>query len=128
MRYLALLLCLIWPLTLSAQDADQQEASDEDKGMLTNFLEDALSGEGRTVEVNGLKGVISSNATVEEIRMSDANGTWLTMRGMTLNWNRLAVLRGNININELSADEIILARAPAPNPSAPPTAEATPFS
>ena len=56
MRYLALLLCLIWPLTLSAQDADQQEASDEDKGMLTNFLEDALSGEGRTVEVIGLKG------------------------------------------------------------------------
>ena len=51
MRYLALLLCLIWPLTLSAQDADRQEASDEDKGMLTNFLEDALSGEGRTVEL-----------------------------------------------------------------------------
>ncbi len=127
MRFLALLLCLIWPLTLSAQDAEQAEASDEDKGMLTNFLEDALSGEGRTVEVIGLKGAISSNATVEEIRMSDADGTWLTMRGMTLNWNRLAVLRGNINVNELSADEIILARAPAPNPSAPPTAEATPF-
>jgi translocation and assembly module TamB len=128
MRYLALLLCLIWPLTLTAQDAEQPEASDEDKGMLTNFLEDALSGEGRTVEVIGLKGAISSNATVEEIRMSDAEGTWLTMRGMTLNWNRLAVLRGNININELSANEIILTRAPAPNPNAPPTAEATPFS
>ncbi|SMP08113.1 translocation/assembly module TamB domain-containing protein [Shimia sagamensis] len=128
MRYLALLLCLIWPLTLAAQEAEQPEASDEDKGMLTNFLEDALSGDGRTVEVIGLKGAISSNATVEEIRMSDADGAWLTMRGMTLNWNRLAVLRGNININELSASEIILTRAPAPNPSAPPTAEATPFS
>ncbi len=128
MRYLALLLCLIWPLTLAAQDTDQPDASDEDKGMLTNFLEDALSGDGRTVEVIGLKGAISSNATVEEIRMSDADGPWLTMRGMTLNWNRLAVLRGNININELSANEIILTRTPAPNPSAPPTAEATPFS
>ncbi len=130
MRRLAtILFCLIWPLSLLAQEAETQaEASDEDKGMLTEFLENALSGDGRTVEVIGLRGAISSNATVAEIRMSDADGRWLTMKGLTLNWNRLAVLRGNINVNELSAKEIILARAPAPNPSAPPSAEATPFS
>ncbi|MBO9475960.1 translocation/assembly module TamB domain-containing protein [Shimia sp. R11_0] len=124
MRWLFILLLSFLPLHAFAQEAE--EASDEDKGMLTRFLEDSLSGAGREVEVVGLRGAISSNATLESLRISDSEGLWLTLNGVTLNWNRLAVLRGNINVNELSAEEIILARAPKSEP-APTTAEAKPF-
>ena len=124
MRWFAIILLWILPLSAMAQDAE--EASDEDKGMLTRFLEDSLSGAGRDVEVVGLRGAISSNATIEELRISDADGPWLTLKGLTLNWNRLAVLRGNVNVNELSAKEISLARIPKTEPS-PTTAETTPF-
>jgi translocation and assembly module TamB len=124
MRWLALILIWIFPLAALAQDT--AEASDEDKGMLSRFLEDSLSGAGREVEVIGLRGAISSNATIEELRISDVDGPWLTLKGLTLNWNRLAVLRGNVNVNELSAQEITLARIPKTDPS-PTKAQAAPF-
>ncbi len=122
-----LCLALLLPLAALAQeDGKAEDASDADKGMLTRFLEDSLSGAGRTVEVVGLRGAISSEATIEAINISDADGPWLSLTGLTLNWNRLAVLRGNININELSAKTITLARAPKTEPIAT-SAEATPF-
>ncbi|MBO9407121.1 translocation/assembly module TamB domain-containing protein [Shimia sp. R9_1] len=124
MRWFAIILLWLLPMTATAQQAE--EASDEDKGMLTRFLEDSLSGAGREVEVIGLRGAISSNATIEELRISDADGPWLSLKGLSLNWNRLAVLRGNVNVNELSAEEISLARIPKTDPS-PTTAEAKPF-
>ncbi len=114
---LIVLPCFVWA---------QEEASDEDKGMLTNFIESSLSGAGRSVEVNGLRGAISSEATIDEILISDDDGLWLTLKGVTLNWNRLAVLRGNINVNELSADLISLSRLPGTDPKAT-TAETSPF-
>lgn len=120
MRWLLLISLLILPPSLQAQE--------DDKGMLTRFLESSLSGAGRLVEVDGLRGAISSQATIEEIRISDSQGLWLTLSGITLNWNRLAVLRGNINVNELSADKIVVMRKPVsePDPSLP-SAEASPF-
>ncbi|GAA6180897.1 hypothetical protein NBRC116594_23350 [Shimia sp. NS0008-38b] len=124
MRWGLILILALLPFAATAQDAE--DASDEDKGRLTRFLESSLSGAGREVEVIGLRGAISANATIESLRISDADGLWLTVNGVTLNWNRLAVLRGNINVNELSAKEIILARTPKTEP-APTTVEAKPF-
>lgn len=120
------ILCLTLLLPLAAVAQEKTDASDEDKGMLTRFLEDSLSGAGRSVEVVGLRGAISSEATIEALNISDADGLWLSLTGLTLNWNRLAVLRGNININELSAKSITLVRAPKTDPKAA-SAEATPF-
>ena len=122
MRWLILISLLFLPIAGLAQEED-------DKGMLTKFLESSLSGAGRSVEVVGLRGAISSEATIQEIRISDDEGLWITLTGIKLNWNRLAVLRGNVNVNELSADTITLARLPktTPDPEAP-SAEATPFS
>ncbi|PSL14049.1 translocation/assembly module TamB domain-containing protein [Shimia abyssi] len=122
MRWFALIMLLAAPTNLVAQEED-------DKGMLTRFLESSLSGAGRVVEVDGLRGAISSEATIEEIRISDDEGLWLTVSGIKLNWSRLAVLKGNINVNELSAERISIVRAPKsePTPEAP-TAEAKPFS
>ncbi|MBO9473925.1 translocation/assembly module TamB domain-containing protein [Shimia sp. R10_1] len=124
MRWLALILFCFLPFAAFAQD--NEDASDEDKGMLTRFLEDSLSGAGREVEVIGLRGAISSTATIEELRISDVDGPWLSLKGLSLDWNRLAVLRGNVNVNELSAAEINLARIPKTDPS-PTTAETKPF-
>ncbi|MGX9352342.1 translocation/assembly module TamB domain-containing protein [Shimia sp. W99] len=122
MRWVVVIYLLFLPVMGLAQEED-------DKGMLTRFLESSLSGAGRSVEVVGLRGAISSEATIEEIRISDDDGLWITLSKIKLNWNRLAVLRGNVNVNELSADRIVLVRLPktTPDPEAP-TAEATPFS
>jgi len=129
MRWLAVLIIALMPLSLLAKSGDVPEASEEDKGMLANFIEDSLSGAGRKVEIIGLRGAISSEATLQELRISDDDGVWLTLSGVTLNWNRLAVLAGNFDVNQLKADAIALHRIPktTPAPQAP-KAEATPFS
>ncbi|MGR3635539.1 MAG: translocation/assembly module TamB domain-containing protein [Shimia sp.] len=129
MRWIVLLLLALLPISLMAQTATEApEASEEDKGRLATFIEDQLSGAGREVEVIGLRGALSSQATLQELRISDDTGIWLTMSGVTLNWNRLAVLAGNFDVNQLKADKIVLTRIPTTtaDPEAP-KAEATPF-
>ena len=119
MRFvLALLLCL-WPLLATAQE--------DDRDRLTRFLEDNLSGAGRVVTVTGFAGALSSRATVAELTIADDAGIWLTLRDVVLDWNRLAVLSGNLEINELTAAEVIVARAPVSSSDALPSPEAGGF-
>ena len=115
---LALAVCLM-PLMAWAQE--------DDRDRLTRFLEDNLSDAGRVVTVTGFAGALSSRATVRELTIADDAGIWLTLRDVVLDWNRLAVLRGNIEINELTAAEIIVARAPVALPDDMPSPEAAGF-
>lgn len=102
-------------------------AQDDDPGFLARFLQDKLSGAGRSVQISGFQGALSSRATVREITIADGTGIWLTLRGVTLDWNRAAVLRGEISVNELSAQDIIVARPPVAD-QALPSPEAKGFS
>lgn len=110
----ALVLCLL-PLPALAQT--------DDRGYLTAFLEDNLSGAGRQVVITGFEGALSSQARIAEITIADSDGIWLTLHDVVLDWNRSALLAGNVSVNELSAGEIILARRPiSTDPAAKPEA------
>ena len=119
MRWFVFILALLLPLGAMAQEED-------DKSRLTRFLEDTLSGTGRTITINGFQGALSSVVTMEELTVADETGVWLRMTDATLDWNRAAVLAGRIDINTLSAKEIHLIRPPVAAPAAP-SPEATPF-
>lgn len=121
MRLLALLICLIWPLALSAQSAD------EDRGYLAGLLEGALGGEGRTVRIEGFEGAFSSTASIDRITVADTDGVWLSLTEVQIGWNRAALLRGSIEIATLTAAQIDVARSPLPAPNAAPAPEAAPF-
>mmetsp|Transcript_23027 Transcript_23027/g.39021 ORF Transcript_23027/g.39021 Transcript_23027/m.39021 type:complete len:1245 (-) Transcript_23027:441-4175(-) len=114
-------MCLIWPLTLHAQSAD------EDRGYLTGLLEDALGGDGRIVRIDGFAGAFSSTATIDQITVADTDGVWLSLNDVAIGWNRAALLRGAIEISDLKAAEISVVRAPLPVPNAAPAPEAAPF-
>jgi translocation and assembly module TamB len=118
MRRLLPLVMLLWPLAAAAQD---------DRGLLTAFLEDSLSDAGRTVTVTGFAGALSSRATVERLTIADDAGVWLTLEGVTLDWNRAAVLSGRIEVNALTAARVALDRLPAPAAPALPDPEAPGF-
>jgi translocation and assembly module TamB len=117
-RVLLLLLVLLLPAVAWAQD----------KGFVASTLEQSLSGPGRTVTITGFAGVWSSKATMQQMTVADAKGVWLTLKGVTLDWSRAALLSGAVKVNELSADDIVLARLPESPPSAAPSAEAGGFS
>lgn len=121
MRYLAILLVLIWPLASLAQDGE------EDRGFLVGLLEDSLGGDGRTVRIFGFAGALSSRATIERVTISDSEGDWLTMEDVAMQWNRRALFRAAIDIQELRAGRIELTRLPVSPQNDLPTPEATPF-
>ncbi|MFN3210103.1 MAG: translocation/assembly module TamB domain-containing protein [Roseovarius sp.] len=111
MRLLAsILLILTFGLATPLLAQDQAE---EDKSFIENWLQDNLSEAGRSVTVTGFRGALSSNATLETLTIADDDGVWLTMRGASLVWSRSALLRGRLDVTELSAEEIILERLPA---------------
>ncbi|AUH65124.1 translocation/assembly module TamB domain-containing protein [Paracoccus zhejiangensis] len=131
MRKILLLLALILlPLSQAwAQDsaAEISEKVEDDKGFITNLLEENLSGAGREVIIDGFRGALSSRATYDQITIADAEGVWLTLKNGAIHWNRAALLRGRIEIAELSAAEILLPRLPSPGEQQR-TAEAVEFS
>ncbi|MCX8508453.1 MAG: translocation/assembly module TamB domain-containing protein [Rhodobacteraceae bacterium] len=87
-------------------------AQDSDRGFVTGFLEDSLSGFGRKVTIEGFAGTLSSRATFQSLTIADDQGVWLTILNGAISWNRAALLRGQVEIAELSADKILLDRQP----------------
>ena len=119
MKRLAIIGLLLLPLPVWAQS--------EDEGRLVRFIEDALSdGAARSVDLQGFRGALSSEAALDRLTVADADGIWLEIEGAVLNWNRAAVLRGEIEIRALTADRLVLHRLPVAEPS-PPTPEAQGF-
>lgn len=102
-------------------------AQEDDKGYLASLLEENLSGAGRAVVIDGFTGALSSRATIDRLTIADDQGIWLTLNGIVLDWSRSALLTGRVEVNELTADEIIVARKPLTQDSAP-AAEAGGFS
>ncbi|WP_176518601.1 translocation/assembly module TamB domain-containing protein [Rhodobacter maris] len=123
-RGLIAFLMFLLPLQAFAQDLS--DASTRDRSYLTGLIEDNLSGAGRAVRLDGFQGALSSRATFETLSIADDNGVWITVKNGAMQWNRAALLRGEIKIDELSAEEIDLPRLPVSDagPTAP---EATPF-
>jgi translocation and assembly module TamB len=113
-------LLLMWPGIVAAQT--------DDRSYLTAFLEDNLSDIGRKVTITGFVGALSSQATITSMTIADKDGVWLTLNGVVLDWNRSALLKGEVLVNALTAKEIIVARAPVPDDSALPSPEASGFS
>lgn len=125
----AVLMAMVLLAALPGSARAQDDAPREGRSFLEGVLEDALSGEGRDVQVIGFTGALSSRATVEKITFSDPEGTWLTIREAVLDWDRSALLGGRLDVTSLSAASITLPRAPVPAPAGSPGPEASaPFS
>lgn len=110
------------PLCVAAQTQEE-----EDEGYLTGLIEDNLSGVSREVNVQGFAGALSSEATIDLLTIADEEGVWLTLEDIVLSWNRGALFRGAIDVQELSAARIVVSRPPIAEDTGP-SPEAQPFS
>ncbi len=124
MRHLRHILWCVGALCLWATAALAQE---DDKGWLTRQIQDALSGAGRDVLIDGFEGALSSTAKFDRMTIADDQGIWLTLEGAELVWNRSALLRGRLEVEKLTAARLDLPRLPV-SKEEPVQAEAEPFS
>lgn len=130
--WLAVIVPLIAPVTVQAQDsaAEISQQVEDDKGFITRFLQEKLSGAGRQVTIDGFQGALSSRATFTRMTISDDQGVWITLENGAMSWSRSALLSRRVQINELSAERVLLPRLPGAGDTdaARPQAEAREFS
>ncbi|NNF71085.1 MAG: hypothetical protein HKN02_02690 [Rhodobacteraceae bacterium] len=121
LRILLIATLMVLPLTGFGQT--------DDRGLVQRTLEDNLSGEGRTVRIEGFSGALSAQASIDRLTVADDDGVWLDLTGVTLDWTRSALLRGRVEVRDLTAEVIELSRLPGAAPGADvPDAEASGFS
>ncbi len=107
MRLLRVFLVLVlWPLAALAQT--------DDRGYIQGLLEDALSDAGRDVRIEGFAGALSSRATIDRITIADEDGIWLTATDVAMTWTRTALVRGAVEIDEITVGRIDMPRLPVP--------------
>lgn len=131
MRILGLIAVLLLSLTLASARLlaqDEVPAGADDNGFIINLLEDKLSTESRKIRLSGVDGLLSSEATVKRITISDTEGVWLQIDNARIDWSRAALLRGRLQVNTLAAERISLPRTPASQPGALPDPEPRAFS
>jgi translocation and assembly module TamB len=119
MRVAALALAVLLPTAALAQE--------DDRSYLTAFLEDNLSGVGRKVTITGFQGALSAQASIEKLEISDDIGVWITLEGVVLDWSRSSLLSGAVDVDQLTAEVITVARMPTMAEDDAPAPEAVPF-
>ncbi|MEM8776286.1 MAG: hypothetical protein AAGF53_14715, partial [Pseudomonadota bacterium] len=120
LKSIVVMMCLVvTPGT--AQESD-------DKAFLERWLQEKLSDAGREITITGFRGALSSSATMDQLTIADENGVWIELNDATLNWSRFALLRGRLEVDELSIGSINIERIPGRDQSlSPRDAEATEF-
>ena len=116
MRALLLLLLAL----LAGPAFAQQETPEEERSMLLAFIEDRLSAPNRQIRLQGIEGVLSSNARIGSITVADNDGVWLRITDASIVWSRTTLLlRQRLQIDRLSAARIEVLRRPLADESLP---------
>ncbi len=112
---------------IASEAARDEEESD---GFLLGFVQDLLSAPGREVRIRDVSGILSSEASIGRIEVSDHDGVWLRIDDVVIDWSRAALFLRRIDISSLRIGEVAYLRPPLPPEQAPPSladAAAEPF-
>jgi translocation and assembly module TamB len=97
-------------------------ADEADKGVLANLISQALSSRTTSVSIGAVDGVLSSDATISDVVLSDRDGPWLKIDKVRLIWSRLALLSRRLQVDQLTIGHTQFLRRPLPS-QAPPAAD-----
>ncbi|MBX4335313.1 translocation/assembly module TamB domain-containing protein [Bartonella raoultii] len=105
-------------LFVSAFVFAQKEGLSSKEGMTNThswfvaLIERKLSTPSHQVRLYNVQGALSSQMSIDAITVSDKKGVWLKMTNAKMDWNRLALLRGRMDINHLSVEQVTFLRKP----------------
>lgn len=85
-----------------------------DQGVLASLISRLLSTPTTRVSIGSVEGALSSNAVIRDVRIADRDGVWLTLDRANLVWSRTSLLRGRLQVDELTIGRLQLQRRPLP--------------
>lgn len=112
-----LTLAALLVLALAAAYAALQTQAGRDA--LARFIEDRLTEPGvRAVELGRIEGHLPHDIRLGRLTVADRDGVWLSIHDIRLDWNPLALFRGTLSVGQLSAEQAVVTRRPAPGDGA----------
>lgn len=72
-----------------------------------------------TLQASGLTGNVLDDLSIDLLTLSDEDGVWLEIRDARLDWSLLPALSRRIEIETLTADQVIIHRRPVLSPPRP---------
>jgi translocation and assembly module TamB len=93
-------------------------AAEQDKGVLADLISKALSTPSTNVSIGAVDGVLSSDASISDIVLSDRDGPWLKIDKARLIWGRLALLKRRLEVDQLTIGHLQFLRRPLPSEAA----------
>jgi translocation and assembly module TamB len=83
--------------------------------VLASLVSRTLSTPATQVHIGAVDGVLSSDATVRDVTITDKDGIWLTLDKARLVWRRSALLMGRLEIDRLEIGTLEIRRKPLPS-------------
>ena len=83
------------------------------KDRLADLISETLSTPEQTVTIEGLRGVLPFQVSVEAVTVNDDQGTLLRIEKAGLAWDPLGLLSGRIKVTSLEARSVLLDHLPA---------------
>lgn len=94
--------------------------SGDQKSLLASVIEKALSTPDMKISIGAVDGPLSSDATIRDVMLSDAQGPWLKLDRARLVWTRSALLTGQLLVKSLEIGHLEILRKPLPAKAPPP--------
>ncbi|MEO5376995.1 MAG: translocation/assembly module TamB domain-containing protein [Magnetococcus sp. DMHC-6] len=105
-RSLGILLLAIVSILLTFQ-------SDWGREQLTRYLAALLSSKTHSVQIEHLNGTLPFDISLEHLTFADAQGVWLEMDQLHLDWSFVDLLQGRLHITNLAVNKFILHHLPS---------------
>lgn len=111
-KLLVVLLGLVAGLVLLLSAAFAYAQSETGKAQIAGLIEQQASAPGRTVELDGLGGLLPFDIRLGRLRLADAQGPWLEVEEARVTLSAGALLTGKVRVETIGAERVALARLP----------------
>ncbi|WP_339915033.1 translocation/assembly module TamB domain-containing protein [uncultured Brevundimonas sp.] len=91
--------------------------SESGRNLVTSFAAGKKLGRYGRINVEGVKGDLFDDFTVDRVTVTDASGVWLEARNVHVDWSYWALVSRRFHATEVTADVVRLIRRPELEPS-----------
>lgn len=118
-------LAVIFAFCAFALNLATAQSEKNPQSFVENLVRRFIVADGRDVRFDSLDIALNGNVTAKGITVYDADGAWLQIDGLALDWQPLSLLGSTVRIDRFSIDALDVKRLPKPSEKTAPAAQST---